>query len=99
MTSRPSTVAPILAVLAIVLPFALYVGGYLSLVRSTDESGVVEWANDLPYDFTCAPHYRVGGQFARVFFWPAHSVDLNVRPDYWTMNLSYPGAPVVDLDA
>lgn len=31
MTSRPSTAAPILAVLAIVLPFALYVGGYFWL--------------------------------------------------------------------
>jgi hypothetical protein len=28
MTSRPSTAAPILAVVAIVLPMALYVGGY-----------------------------------------------------------------------
>lgn len=29
MTSRPSTAAPILAVLAVVLPLALYVGGFL----------------------------------------------------------------------
>ena len=31
MTSRPSTAAPILAVLAIVLPFTLYVVGYFGL--------------------------------------------------------------------
>jgi hypothetical protein len=31
MTSRPSTAAPILAVLAILLPFVLYVGGYFWL--------------------------------------------------------------------
>jgi hypothetical protein len=31
MTPRPSSAAPTLAVLAIVLPFALYVGGYFWL--------------------------------------------------------------------
>jgi hypothetical protein len=31
MTSRPSAAAPILAVLAVVLPFALYVAGYFWL--------------------------------------------------------------------
>ncbi|HZL88510.1 MAG TPA: hypothetical protein VFB96_09080 [Pirellulaceae bacterium] len=43
MTSRRSTAAPFLAVLAIVLALAMYVGGYYSLGQSTegiiDESG------------------------------------------------------------
>jgi hypothetical protein len=59
----------------------------------------VDWANDLPDDWTCAPNYRAGSRFASVFFWPAHFVDLHVRPDYWTINLQYPGSPVVDPDA
>jgi len=36
MTSRSSIAAPILAVLAIVLPFALYVGGYFWLGERVD---------------------------------------------------------------
>ena len=36
MTFRPSTAARILAVLAIVLPLALYVGGYFWLAESID---------------------------------------------------------------
>jgi hypothetical protein len=41
MTSRHSTAAPILAVLAIVLPFVLYVGGYFWLSERRDFS----WSN------------------------------------------------------
>jgi hypothetical protein len=40
MISRPSTAAPILAALAIVLPF-LYVGGYLWLGERRDYGGAV----------------------------------------------------------
>jgi hypothetical protein len=42
MTPRPSTAAPILAVLAIVLPFVLYVGGYFWLGRSYKQETLVE---------------------------------------------------------
>jgi hypothetical protein len=101
VTSHPSTAAPILAVLAVVLvTLGAYVGGYLSLVRKTNEAGDWTFANDSPYDWTCAPLYRIGGRLARAFFGPAHSVDLQLRPEYWTVQLPpLSGSPVVDPEA
>ena len=29
------------------------------------------------------PDYRIGGVFARLFFWPASWIDQHTRPGYW----------------
>jgi len=80
MTSRPSTAAPILAVLAVVLPFALYVGSYLALVTPGGTPFVIApkgppvtaWAN-----------YRAYPDVSAVVFWPLEQIDRRIRPDAW----------------
>jgi hypothetical protein len=81
MTPRPSTAAPILAVLAIVLAMmAVYVVAYFVLVRRSEK----------PFDFVIvnrkpmyAPEYRIGGQLSSIVFMPAYHMDATLRPNYW----------------
>ena len=69
MTSRPSTAAPIMAVLAILLPFASYVGGYFwlgTVTNATTPAGPVA-VRVFPY------------RWQAVVFRPAASMDAFVR--------------------
>lgn len=58
MTSRRSVVAPILASLAVLLPFALYVGGYLGLSQriGIGGSGPLNGEASIRHYFRVFPH-------------------------------------------
>jgi hypothetical protein len=77
MTSRPSTAAPILAALAIML--VLYVGSYLALV----------WPDRLRYALLDSrwevfPRYRYGTEsWAGMVYWPLEQIDRKIRPEQW----------------
>jgi hypothetical protein len=80
MTSRPSTAAPILAVLAIVLvTLGTYVGGYLALLKVrvvyTIDSGIEYERHFL--------NYRIDGKFITRLFYPINQVDRRLRPEHW----------------
>jgi len=75
MTSRPSTAAPILAVLAIVLPFALYVGGYFALLEGQTYLPYAVDPSEPPILMDrCYPH-----RWQAILFKPAAKVESWVR--------------------
>jgi hypothetical protein len=79
MTSRPSTAAPILAALAIVLALlGIYVGGYLAMLAPSAALSISMRTHVDRY-----PAYRFGGEPAKWFFAPASYVDQLLRPEYW----------------
>jgi hypothetical protein len=79
MTSRPSTAAPILAVLAVVLvTLTGYVGCYLGMLGPDSSLSMSIGVHIDRY-----PAYRFGGESAEWLFSPANYVDQMVRPKYW----------------
>jgi hypothetical protein len=78
MTSRPSTAAPILAVLAIALPLA-YAGSYLALV-DIRVVRVIDSGVEFEGQFL---RYRFGGELAESVFYPLNQVDRWLRPEKW----------------
>ena len=64
----------LLGVLLLVLP-ASYMGAYYGLVQ-----------RGLPWSWRSPAYtaeYRIGGEAAETFFWPAHRIDRRIRPEYW----------------
>jgi hypothetical protein len=79
--TRPSPVAPILAVLAVVLmTLGIYGAAYLALVRRTETPGNFVIIGRTPMR---APEYRVGGAFSGIVFTPAYRLDTTLRPRHW----------------
>lgn len=73
MTSRPSTAAPILAVLGIVLPFVLYVSGYCWLSERRDFT----WSDypDGSFEVQTCIVRRYPHQWLRAIYEPAGKVE------------------------
>lgn len=80
---RGSTIAIVVLALSVLTPFA-YVGSYLALA---DHSGRLEMRRD---GRCYTRQYRWGGALAEKIFWPAHFVDLQLRPGLWGVT-SYGG--------
>jgi hypothetical protein len=78
MTSRPSSAAPILTIVAIVM-LVLYLGSYLLLV----------WPDRLRYALLDSrwevfPKYRHGTHWwAERLYWPLEQIDRRIRPEEW----------------
>jgi hypothetical protein len=88
MTSRPSTAAPILAVLAIVLVMlGAYVVVYLSLlVIEYPNRYVVNEATGQMVMFgsrRTTANYWLGGDTAKMLFRPLETIDRRLRPGTW----------------
>lgn len=62
--------------LVVLLPPVLYVGSYLALLKPPARTyqDVFDRRNSL---------YHVGGDWARVVFWPLEQIDRKVRPGAW----------------
>ena len=78
MTSRPSTAAPVIVAVLLLLPL-LYVGSYLLLV----------WPDGLRYHsqdsrWEVFAKYRYGTEaWAGWVYWPLEQIDRKLRPDEW----------------
>jgi hypothetical protein len=75
MTNR----APLLAAIALLLLPVLYVGSYLALV-SPWQAGL---HRSFSFQHESEIHYRIGGRWAGVVFWPLEQLDRQLRPDAW----------------
>jgi hypothetical protein len=83
-------VAPILAVILLLLPLLLYVGSYFALV---EPSGILKFtipAQPAVSGFvainssaTEVHFYRSGGDWERRVFWPLEQFDRRLRPEAW----------------
>jgi hypothetical protein len=71
--------APLLTAIILLLLPVLYVGSYCALVKP--------WNTGFdPYRFPVDQnevHYRWGGRWAGVAFWPLEQIDRKFRPDAW----------------
>ena len=100
MKRRHTSLAAPIAILAILLLLpALYVGGYyaaldceilnLSFQKDYGPHSDVTNASGPKYVVLGPPTYRVGGEFAAAFFYPAHVADRHfIRPGCW-FDISY----------
>jgi hypothetical protein len=60
-------------------PLILYVASYLALMERQ-----VWYACANPFMLHIPiPHYRLGGDYTKKFFTPAHWCDRKLRPKYW----------------
>jgi hypothetical protein len=85
MNEKPSTAAPIIVAILLLLPL-LYVGSYLLLVEQGTMFGSGRGPWSIPDD------YRVGGEVAKWVFYPLNQLDRRLRPAHWQY-----GDPVILL--
>jgi hypothetical protein len=71
------------AILLLLLP-VLYVSSYLVLVVRRP---IVAVSLTYPTQYS-ADYYRVGGDYAEVFYWPLEQVDRKLRPNGWDRELN-----------
>jgi hypothetical protein len=70
----------IIAVVLLLLP-VLYVGSYLVLLQRIALPVSVLSGRPVPIMNVAA--YRIGGQYAKAFFWPLEQIDRRLRPGAW----------------
>lgn len=78
VSSKREYVAPVIAVLLLLLPL-LYIGSYLALVV---RKPMVTVSLTFPTQYS-ADYYRFGGDYAEIFFWPLEQLDRRLQPDAW----------------
>ena len=69
----------IFAIVLLLLP-VLYVGSYLVLVRPPQLLLAPAYPKTIAVYLA---QYRLGGEFAKRFFWPLEQIDRKVRPGAW----------------
>ena len=83
-------IAPIIAVILLLLPLCLYVGSYFALV---EPSGIMQFTIPaqpaasgfiaINSSYTEVEFYRSGGEWAKRLFWPLEQIDRRLRPHVW----------------
>jgi hypothetical protein len=85
MTSRLSTAAPILAVLAIGL--VIYISAYFALLAPIDHYGGFSFSGGSTIVRT--PTYRIEGTTIESLFRPLSMLDQCIRPGYWDEDIPH----------
>jgi hypothetical protein len=76
---KPRSSAPLIIANGLLILPLLYVGSYFALI---DPPGVwIKHGNCLS-EIRC---YRIGGENAKICFWPLEQIDRKVRPAVWAI--------------
>jgi hypothetical protein len=76
------------AIVILLALLILYGGAYLAMMERTEHHfGVAMMAEGKIGPPSVILDYRIGGEWSRAFFGPAHEADRRLRPDLWRNEL------------
>lgn len=81
MSEKRTINAVLVLAVALLLPL-LYLGSYWALINDGIHSGYTVVGASIYLE----PTYKVGGDAAEFFYWPAHMLDKRLRPNRWQMD-------------